>query len=136
MLALVLTFVWGAAMTAVEALGGNAGVLFPVEHAHLAFVGWLVNTVIGFALWLLPLNRERFSQTQGRYHPWTVWSVYGLLNAGLVARLISEPLAPAFDAARIVLMCSGVMQLAAVALLVSIVWYRTKPPSRPAPGVR
>jgi len=54
-------------------------------------VGWLVNTVIGIALWMLPLNRARFPRTQGRYPRRMVAACFTLLNGGLVLRLVGEP---------------------------------------------
>ena len=123
-------------MSFVEAAGGNPEALFPIEHAHLAFVGWIVNTVIGFALWLLPLNRERYAQTKGRYLPWMPWTIYALLNGGLVMRILSEPFVPQSMVARIMLDISAVFQLAAIAVFGILVWTRTRPPSHPAPGVR
>ncbi len=134
--ALILAFAWGAAMALREARGGSAGDLWPVEHAHLAFVGWLVNFVIGFALWLLPLNRERYPQTQGRYLAWMPLAIYLLLNVGLVARIVSEPFAYQSEIARIVLGVSGIAQLAAILLFAALAWSRTRAPARPAPGVR
>ncbi len=134
--ALILAFAWGAGMALVEARGGNAAGLWPVEHAHLAFVGWLVNTVIGFALWLLPLNRQRYPQTQGRYRSWMPLAIYLLLNLGLVARIVSEPFAYQSQLARIVLGISGIAQLGSVLVFAALAWSRTRPPARPAPGVR
>ncbi len=65
--ALALAFVWGAWMALLDAAGRPIPPMWPIEHAHLAFVGWLVNVVIGIALWMLPLNRERYPATKGRY---------------------------------------------------------------------
>lgn len=133
---MLLTFVWGAAMSILEATGGNAGALLPVEHAHLAFVGWLVNTVVGFALWMLPLNRSRYPQMRGRYAPWMPFAIYALLNGGLLARIVSEPLAQASALARVILAASAFAQVAAIAIFLMLVWSRTIAPARPAQGVR
>ena len=123
-------------MSVLEATGGNAGALLPVEHAHLAFVGWLVNTVIGFALWLLPLNRRRYAATQGRYLPWMPWAIYAGLNGGLIMRIVSEPLVAQSAAARVALIASAILQVAAIAVFGILAWSRTRPPARPAAGVR
>ncbi len=64
---LALTFIVGSVLLALEAFRSPAPYVLGVEHAHLGLVGWLVNTVIGIALWMLPLNRARFPHTQGRY---------------------------------------------------------------------
>lgn len=134
--ALIVAMGWGSLMAIFESLGKDASALFPVEHAHLAFVGWLVNTVIGFALWFLPLDRTRFPKTQGRYDLWMPWTIYALLNIGLVMRLISEPLVASFMLARTALFVSAVMQFAAALIFVALAWSRVRPPSRPAAGVR
>lgn len=134
--ALLIAFLWGGWMSVVEASGGNAGALFPIEHAHLAFVGWLVNTVIGFALWLLPLNRQRYPKTQGRYAAWMPLSIYMLLNGGLLMRIVSEPLVADSAIARAGLDASAVSQCAAICIFVALAWSRTKAPARPAAGVR
>lgn len=52
---LVLTFVAGAILLCLEAFGRPAPFVASIEHGHMGFVGWLVNTVAGVALWLLSL---------------------------------------------------------------------------------
>ena len=136
LVALVIAFAWGGWMALEEALGHAVNPILAVEHAHVAFVGWLVNMVIGFALWLLPLNRARFPQTQGRYDPWMPWTIFALLNAGLVARVFSEPLLAVHPLAGIVLAGSAIAQAGAILLFVALAWMRTRPPSHPAKGVR
>lgn len=82
LVALALAFAAGAAMAIAESAGVAVSPIWAVEHAHLAFVGWLVNIVIGIALWMLPLARERYPRTAGRYPPWAPMTVYLLLNGG------------------------------------------------------
>ena len=140
---LLLTFVVGAAMLIAQALGVQVPFIVEVEHGHLGFVGWLVNVVMGVALWMFPLDRERFPETQGRYPAAApLWCFY-LLNSGLIVRVVVEPWlqlgaveASARLAGSVLLAGSGVAQLAAVIIFVAIVWQRTRGPSRPAPGVR
>ncbi len=134
--ALVLTFAGGAFLALCEALGKPIAPIWAVEHAHLAFVGWLVNVVIGIALWMLPLNRAAYPETAGRYPKRAPFIVWALLNGGLALRIISEPNAGANDAARAVLAFSAVAQLAAVLLFAYIAWRRVRAPAHPAPGVR
>ncbi len=133
---MILSFIWGGWMSLVEARGGNPAVLWPIEHAHLAFVGWLVNTVIGFALWLLPLNRAQYPQTQGRFFTWMPGAIYVLLNGGLLARIFSEPFSNASAIARVALAASAFAQVGAVLIFAVLAWSRTRPPARPASGVR
>lgn len=136
LIALVATFVWGAVMALDESFARSIDPVWAIEHAHLAFVGWIVNTIVGFAIWLLPLDRERFSDTQGRYYRWMPLTIYFFLNVGLIARIVSEPAAAQSQLARIVLGVSAVLQLCAILMFVTLAWLRTRPPSRPAPGVR
>lgn len=136
LVALVLTFAWGAAMAIAEATGGAFPPILAVEHAHLAFVGWLVNIVIGIALWFLPLDRERFPSTAGRYPPRAPYAIWALLNGGLVLRLVGEPLLGIGPSARVALIVGSVAQLAAIIGFGVIAWHRVRPPSRTAPGVR
>ncbi|HVS46107.1 MAG TPA: hypothetical protein VMS32_05515 [Verrucomicrobiae bacterium] len=136
LLALAVAFVWGAWMALEESFGRPVDPIWAIEHAHVAFVGWLVNMVMGFAMWFLPLNRERFPETQGRYFRWMPLTIYLLLNGGLIARIVSEPSIASSTIARGVLGTSAVAQVCAVLLFVSFAWFRTRPPSHPAPGVR
>lgn len=140
---LLLTFVLGAAMLVAQSLGVQIPFVVEVEHGHLGFVGWLVNVVMGVALWMFPLDRERFPDTQGRYPAAAPLWCFCLLNCGLVVRVVVEPwlqLSDASGAMRIagsaLLAASGIAQLAAVVIFVAIVWSRTRGPNRPAPGVR
>ena len=61
--------------------------LTPV-YFHLLMVGWVTQFILGVALWLLP----KYSQQQPRRSDTVSWMVYGLLNAGLLARAAAEPL--------------------------------------------
>jgi hypothetical protein len=136
LVALALAFGWGAAMAIGEALGHPADPVWAIEHAHLAFVGWLVNVVVGIALWFLPLDRERFPETAGRYPQGAPFVVYALLNGGLVLRIASEPLLASGMWARVALVVASVAQVAAIVLFAWIAWSRVRAPARPAPGVR
>ncbi len=134
--ALILTFVWGAAMAAAESTGRSVPGILAVEHAHLAFVGWLVNIVFGIALWMLPLARDRYPETSGRYPAGAPLLVYGLLNGGLVLRIVCEPLLAAGLAPRIGLNVGAAAQVVAVLAFTAIAWQRVRAPAHPAPGVR
>jgi hypothetical protein len=134
----VLTFALGGALLMFEALGRSAPSVFAAEHAHLGEVGWLVNIVIGIALWMLPLNWERFPATQGRYPTAIVYACFVLLNSGLVLRLIAEPwyhLGGNAPLAAALLALAAISQPAAIALFVFVAWQRVRAPRHPAPGV-
>jgi hypothetical protein len=138
LLYLVVTFGVGGALLLFEAAGRPLPYVIGVEHAHLGEVGWLVNIVIGIALWMLPLNRERFPETSGRYPSRLVYACFALLNGGLILRLIAEPwfqLGGGQPAAALVLALAALAQPAAIAVFVYIAWQRVRAPSRPAPGV-
>ena len=129
---LVLTFVAGSALLVLEATSRPAAYVFAIEHAHVGAVGWLVNLVIGIALWMLPLNRERFPSTQGRYPPRAAFACFGLLNGGFALRVVGEPwyqLGGAPIAASVVLVIAAVAQLIAVLSFVAIAWQRVRGPS-------
>lgn len=127
---LVVTFVAGAVLLIMEAVGHPPPFMISVEHGHAGFVGWLVNTIIGVALWLLPLNRERFSQAQGRYPGGAVRVAYFALNLGLIARLLCEPWFAATNAAAagILLVLSALAQLLGIATVAWVLWQRVFPP--------
>ncbi|MBC5804346.1 MAG: hypothetical protein GIX03_15370 [Candidatus Eremiobacteraeota bacterium] len=134
---LALTFVAGSVLLALEAVGRPAPYLFGVEHAHLGTVGWLLNTVIGIALWMLPLNRARFPRTQGRYPRRMVAACFTLLNGGLVLRLVAEPwyqLGSETVAAAALLLASALAQPLGVAIFVIIAWQRVRPPTTSRPS--
>jgi len=138
LLYLALTFALGGVLLMFEALGRSVPYVFSVEHAHLGEVGWLVNIVIGIALWMLPLNRERFPTTQGRYPTAVVCACFVLLNSGLVLRLIAEPwyqLGGNTPVAAALLALAAIAQPAAIALFVCVAWQRVRGPRHPAPGV-
>lgn len=132
---LALTFMLGAAMLIAEASGTVWPGVFAVEHAHLAFVGWLVNLVVGIALWLLPVNRRAFPQTQGRYPPRLIQASFYLLNGGIILRVLAEPYYALVNqslAVRGVLVLAAVAQLAAVIIFAAVAWRRVRQPSATA----
>lgn len=136
LVALFLAFFAGAAMALAESAGVPVPAIWAVEHAHLAFVGWLVNVVMGIALWMLPLDRERYPETAGRYPKRAPFVVYALLNGGLLLRILSEPMLASGIAARVALSVSAVAQVVAIVVFAAVAWNRVRAPARPAPGVR
>lgn len=131
---LTLTFLFGAVLLIMKALGSPAPFIIGIEHGHMGFVGWLVNTVAGVALWLLPLNRQAFPETQGRYPEIVARTSFIMLNVGLPLRLIFEPLndAHATFLTAALLILSAVLQVSAICIVAWIVWKRIyAPPLRP-----
>jgi len=100
-----------------------------ILHTHIAFVGWLVNFVIGIALWMLPGNRERFPDTRGRYPSALVWAAFWLLNVGLALRVAIEPIADAHAptlATEVLMTGSAGAQLAAIVAFAYVAWFRVR----------
>jgi cbb3-type cytochrome oxidase subunit 1 len=129
---LVVTFVAGAVMLSLEALGHPVPFIIGIEHGHAGFIGWLVNTVIGVAYWLLPANRTRFPHTQGRYPERVARSSFYLLNIGLILRLFGEPLLAVGVVVRFVVVAAAVLQVVGIAAFAWIAWQRVfAPPLRP-----
>lgn len=124
------TFLLGAVLLSLEAVGRPSTFVIGIEHGHMGFVGWLVNTVIGVALWLLPLNRKAFPATQGRYPQTVAVVAFFLLNVGLVLRLTVEPVYFAHPSAlpSAALITSGISQLSGVATVAWIAWHRVLAP--------
>jgi hypothetical protein len=60
--------------------------LSPV-YFHLFMVGWVTQLIIGVAYWMFP----KYTKTQPRGSDRLAWSVYGLLNSGLLLRAVAEP---------------------------------------------
>jgi hypothetical protein len=74
---------------------------------------------------MLPANRERYPETRGRYPRRLPFVIYGLLNGGLLARILSEPNLPNALAAW-ALEASALAQVAAIVLFVFVAWTRTR----------
>jgi hypothetical protein len=82
----------GAWMLVVEARRGHPPAPpWPSLHAHLLLVGFLLMLVFGVAFWMFP------KVGGGRPRRGAGWAAFGLVNAGLLLRLLAEPQA---DAAR------------------------------------
>jgi hypothetical protein len=126
---LCATFALGAILLILKALGLPPHINFSNVHAHMGFVGWLVNLVMGIALWFLPVNREKFPENRGRYPAMTVRVIFTMLNLGLVLRVIFEPLADKEGPALLysaTLVTSALLQLAAVIVFAAIAWVRVR----------
>ncbi len=92
---------------------------------HLIVVGWLTQLIFGVALWMFPV----WSREQPRGPEGWIWASYGLLNAGLLLRLIAEPLNSYTPAAAlgVVLVGSSILQVGAVAIFIGLIWPRVRP---------
>ena len=85
----VVAFLVGLVVAATRLLPLPAwlGALTPV-YFHLFMVGWVTELIIGVAYWMFP----KFTRDQPRGSVPLAWATYGLLNAGLVLRILAEPL--------------------------------------------
>lgn len=61
--------------------------LFPV-YLHTLTFGWLTQLIFGVALWMFP----KYSKEKPRGHEYLAWATFILLNAGLILRIVFEPL--------------------------------------------
>ena len=62
------------------------GSLMPV-YFHLFMVGWITLFIFGVIYWMFP----RFSKERPRGSERLAWATYGLINVGLILRVIGEP---------------------------------------------
>ncbi len=79
----------GGAMLTDRALPGQWVFWMAPSHAHMLFVGWFLQFVIGVAYWLLP--RKRTPARPLGYAERIAWMAALALNLGLVFRVIAEP---------------------------------------------
>jgi hypothetical protein len=91
---------------------------------HLLVVGWLTQLIIGIAIWLFP----PWSKQQPRGPESLAWLCYGVLNGGLLVRLVAEPLNGYHPTALLgwLLVSSAVMQVGALWLFIYLVWGRVR----------
>lgn len=127
---LVAAFLVGGLVLVNQALvlDGRIGVLMPVFY-HLLMVGWITQLICGVALWMFPpLSRER-----PRGDERLGWATYSMLNAGLLLRVIGEPLhtlAPS-TLTGWALALSALLQVLGIWAFVAAIWPRVK--GRPSP---
>jgi hypothetical protein len=91
---------------------------------HLIVMGWLTQLIFGIALWMFP----PWSKERPRGPTALGWLCFGLLNGGLLLRLIAEPLnrSAAAPVLAWLLVISGLLQVVAIMLFVELVWSRVR----------
>jgi hypothetical protein len=82
-MALGVALALGAVMTAPGWL-----VYLSPAFFHLIMVGWVTQMIFGVIFWMFPI----VSKSQPRGNEKLGWATYILLNAGLLLRVLSEPL--------------------------------------------
>ncbi len=100
--------------------GKIGALLYP--YYHLLMVGWVTQLICGVAVWMFPpLTRER-----PRGNERLSWFVYGALNAGLLLRVIGEPLQAWYGGWGWMLAASAILQVLAIWVFVIAIWPRVK----------
>ncbi len=97
-------------------------------HGHMLFVGWFFSFAVGVAYWLLP--RQRTPRHPGGYDPRLAFIGWGSLNAGLVLRVICEPLQRSgYDGPLVItgLALASVGHLVAAVIVATQLWRRIIP---------
>ena len=89
---------------------------------HLFVVGWITLLIFGVVYWMFP----KYSRDMQRGYEWLSWAAYGLLNAGLILRVIGEIAAQPGTFFGWILVVSALLQwLAALAFFINT-WPRVK----------
>jgi len=101
-----------------------AAALWPIQ-LHLLTVGWLTQLIFGVAWWLFP----RAPSGPVRGSEWLGWTAFGCLQAGLLLRVVLEPLrmtgvAP-FESQPL-LVLSGVFHFGAAVAFAMAIWPRVR----------
>lgn len=100
---------------------------WPVLHAHILLVGFLLLLIFGVAFWMFPKVRG------GRPRLDMGWVAFALMNAGILLRVIAEP--PSIDGAatwRVLLGISAVLPLLGALAFAIAIWPRVRAAMPPA----
>lgn len=98
-----------------------AAVFFPT-YLHLLVVGWITQVIFGVAYWMFP----RYSAERPRGSERLGWLAFVLLNAGLLLRVVGEPLHALGSGAGGLLVASALLQLLAGWAFVLNTWPRVR----------
>jgi hypothetical protein len=107
--------------------GALAAWLAP-SHAHMLFVGWFLQFVIGVAYWLLPRKRTP-AQPLG-YNERLGMLATVALNAGLLLRVAAEPIERMGQGSALTQLALGgvaLLQVAAIFIFATQLWPRVGP---------
>lgn len=94
-------------------------------HAHVVFVGFVLNLILGVALWLFP----RAAKSDTRYSPSRIGAAYWILTAATALRFAAEVLRAwsSWAVLRWTVLAGGVGQGIALALYFWTMWSRIRP---------
>jgi hypothetical protein len=101
----------------------KAAGIFPV-YLHLLTFGWLTQLIFGIAIWMFPV----YSKEHPRGPEWMGWGMFFTLNAGLLLRLIFEPLqgiSPSTLGGWMLVVAAVLQWLAGVAFIANV-WTRVR----------
>ncbi len=91
-------------------------------YLHLVTVGWLTNLIFGVAFWMFPRDTAEHPRGSDRL----AWLAYAGLNAGLMLRLVGEPVAWSGNGTGTLLLLSAALQLLGGWAFVLNTWPRVK----------
>lgn len=121
---LVAGMAMGSWMLIVQARRGyGPGAPWPVIHTHLLLVGFLLLLIFGVAFWMFP------KVAGGRPGREVGWVAFALLNAGLLLRVLAEPLADRGRGAAVwdvLLGVSAVLPALAALAFAAAIWPRVR----------
>lgn len=120
---LLLALLTGIFLAAQDWLETPVGAFFPVYY-HLFAEGWITFLIIGVAFWMFP----KFSREKPRGSETLGWLSFACLQAGLLLRVIGEPInslqpGPAWGC---VLVLSAVLQWLGGMAFAANTWQRVK----------
>jgi hypothetical protein len=122
---LLTGFVIGGLMLVDRAVPGQWRLWLLPSHGHMLFVGWFVQFAMGIAYWLMP--RKRSPERPLGYREDAALFGAGALNAGLLLRVVTEPMertGNASDGTLAALSVSSVLQVVAVVVFIAQLWPR------------
>ena len=125
---LVAGAVVGGLMLLDDALPGALVAWLAPSHAHMLFVGWFLQFVIGVAYWLLPRKRTP-AQTLGYDERLGMLATLAL-NAGLLLRVGAEPIARMGQGSALTQVALGsvaLLQVTAIVVFAAQLWPRVGP---------
>lgn len=86
---LVAALLVGFLLAAPSALPLPAAVtVLAPTYFHLLMVGWMAQLIFGIVYWMFP----KYTRERPHGNETLAWAVYVLLNAGLLLRVVGEPL--------------------------------------------
>lgn len=99
-------------------------VAFSPVYLHLLMVGWVTQLILGVVYWMFPKYSKEYPRGSERLG----WLAFGLLNAGLILRVLGEPMAVVNPGAAggWMLALSALFQLIAGWAVVINTWGRVK----------